>query len=366
MLKQRKHEFERFRLEKNANHKSDGPCYCYACYASAFARATELSREDGNRIRHMVVSRLPKPHFIECWRHNPECIFFAGANPICPTYCSHFGEKEAQDTVVTPPPIVLAPLMNDEIMVVHQRDVAHIFTATPDFPQNFLTLVGRQACQNVEEVCVEQGPMAMEDEEACDATLGGEVESLGGCQQRPEIVAQLSALAPYVEDGKLYDATPNNQVEGLGDRDCSEQGLEVSMRLIPHVHKIAKKDAVDVVFDTAFFKYANLLVTRLNATIYSVLYDVFVHKLARIECDFRGSVDCLHFTRCDCRVHLVVGHPYLYEGNLYLYGKRQSMIELLADIVYRYGDDEYDLVESTLRLALREQEEESVGNGVLC
>jgi hypothetical protein len=128
MIKQRKHEFERFQLEKNANHKYDEACYCYACYASAFARATELSREDGNKIRLMIASRSAKgAPKVECWRHNVECVFFAGTSPVCPTYCSRFGEP---DPVEAEPQLDIPETMNvvvvpPDALILNQRDILY-------------------------------------------------------------------------------------------------------------------------------------------------------------------------------------------------------------------------------------------------
>jgi hypothetical protein len=319
MIKQRKHEFEKFQLEKNSNHKYGETCHCYACYASAFARATELSREDGNKIRLMIASRsargAPK---VECWRHNIECVFFAGTSPVCPTYCSKFGEP---DPVEAEPQLDVPETMNvvvvpPDALILNQRDILH-------------------EAHVWEPVRV---PPRLSD------VMMIKVEA-------PAIETQQEALC-------VLDSVDGEQTVSMdeGENDITNITTTTTMSTISSRVPESDGDAVDKVFEQTFFRYADSMVRRLDEQQFLPLYRIFVDRHPRISCSFRGSVDCLHFTKCDCRVHLVVCAPYLYEGDLYLFRKRQSMIEMLSDILYRHSEKEYDDAELEIKRGLLQEE----------
>jgi len=319
MIKQRKHEFEKFQLEKNSNHRYGEACYCYACYASAFARATELSREDGNKIRLMIASRSVKgAPKVECWRHNIECVFFAGTSPVCPMYCSRFGE---------PDPVEVEP----QIAVVETRNAVVI-------PPDALIVNQRDIIRDVHALEPAHVPL-----QVLSSVVMTKVEA-------PIIEIQQEALC--VQDGAEDEGVCMDEEESGSTNITTSTTLSTIFSGFPE----SDGDAVDKVFEQTFLKYADSMVRRLDEQQFLPLYRIFVDRHPKISCSFRGSVDCLHFTKCDCRVHLLVCAPYLYEGDLYLFRKRQSMIEMLSDILYRHSEKEYDDVELEVKRGLLQEE----------
>jgi len=227
MIKQRKHEFEKFQLEKNSNHKYGEACYCYACYASAFARATELSREDGNRIRLMIASRAVKgAPKVECWRHNVECVFFAGTSPVCPTYCSRFGEP---DPVGAEPQLDIPETMN--VVVV---------------PPDALILNQRDILQDVHDLEPGRSTPQLSD------LVVTKVEA-------PTIEIQQDALC-------VVDDVDGEQTMSMDETLNDETNITTTTTMSVASSRVPEGDgdAVDKAFEQAFLKYADSMVRRLD------------------------------------------------------------------------------------------------------
>jgi len=405
MIKQRKHEFDKFQLEKNSNHKHGEACYCYACYASAFARATELSREDGNKIRLMIASRSVKgAPKVECWRHNIACVFFAGTSPVCPSYCSRFGEPdpvepEPQLDVETTNEVVLPDGFNP-----NQRDILHdVHVLEPGrvFPQlSDVVMIKREAPAieiHQEALCfldsVDGEQMVSMSEDNLILTSGNLMSSsanpssgstsasitsflhqsdvsassissssTSACSTFAGSISASSTSASSTLASSTFASLISANVISASPIFTSSPSFNATvtttatMSIFSFGLPESDGDAVDKVFEQTFLKYADSMVRCLNEHQFLPLYRIFVDRLPRISCSFRGSVDCLHFTKCDCRVHLVVCAPYPYEGHLYLFRKRQSMIELLSDILYKHSDKAYDDVELEVKRGLLQEE----------